>query len=235
MCIKALVAEDAVRFDDPVADYVSGPAPSLTIAALLTHTGGIWPDSTQETMWDWVNGEADRHSDVARTALPRERSDTGRHRYNNENYAILGAVIEAATGAPYAEACASRLFAPLGLQSPRRSPRYGPFLAWGGWEMSAADYALFADSAFGPAEPGAAPNAPVGCGARYGRGALYFEAEGLRITWHMGLLCFGSIDGAGAYFVQVHPGLTAAVTFEGCPGEGALADLDQALLTAMLR
>ncbi|MEM8591826.1 MAG: serine hydrolase domain-containing protein [Pseudomonadota bacterium] len=233
-CVRALVAEGAFSFGDPLADHLPGAVPGLTIAELLTHTGGVWPDTTQEKMWDWVNDAEDRHSDVTRVALPRALEPMG-YRYNNENYAILGALVEAVTGESYQEACAERVLAPLGLESPRRSPRYGPFLTWGGWEMSAAEYALFADATFAGSDPNLAPNAPAGGGAKYGLGALYFEAEGLRITWHTGLLCFGSIDGAGAYFVQVDPGFTVAVTFEGCPGEGALADLDQALLTAMLR
>lgn len=233
-CVASLVEEGALSFDDTVSAYLAGAAPELTVAALLTHAGGIWPDTTQEKMWDWVNDPEDRHSDVTDLALSRETAARG-YRYNNENYAVLGALIEAVSGEQYEAFCAARVLEPLGLESPKRSPRYGAFLPWGGWEMSARDYALFADARFAKVDPKTAPHVPAGGGAQYGLGALFFEAEGLRITWHTGLLCFGSIDGAGAYFAQVSPGMTVAVTFEGCPGEGALADLDQALLTAMLR
>lgn len=225
-CVQALASEGLLRFDDPVG--------GTDIAALLTHRSGVWPDSTQKSMWDWVNDPVNRHSDVTETALSRPLTQARAYRYNNENYAILGQVIEEATGQPYEEACAARVLAPLGLNSARRSPRYGAFLTWGGWEMSAADYARFVDATFAEA-PDALPQAPMGRGVRYGLGAMFFEAEGQRITWHTGLLCFGSIDGAGAYFVRLDPGYSVVVTFEGCGGEEALADLDQALLTAMLR
>ncbi|MEM1235799.1 MAG: serine hydrolase domain-containing protein [Pseudomonadota bacterium] len=233
-CVAQLVDDGALGFDDMVSIHLPGAAPDLTVAGLLTHAGGLWPDTTQERMWDWVNDAQNRHGDVTAVALSRGVGAPG-YRYNNENYAILGALIEAVSGGPYQDYCAARVLTPLGLDSPRRSPRYGAFLPWGGWEMSARDYALFADAQFAGVDPKAMPHVPAGGGAQYGLGAFFFEAEGLRITWHTGLLCFGSIDGAGAYFAQVSPGMTVAVTFEGCPGEGALADLDQALLTAMLR
>jgi len=234
-CIRALVATGDLSYGERVARYLPGADPALTVSDLITHSGGVWPDSTQKTMWDWVNDADDKHRDVTDMALARPLNAAGSYRYNNENYAVLGALVEQATGAPYQEECAERVLAPLDIKSARRSPRYGPFLAWGGWEMSASDYARFVEAAFSAGDPKELPNAPVGGGAQYGLGAFFFEAEGLRITWHTGLLCFGSIDGAGAYFAQVTPGVTVAVTFEGCPGEGALASLDEALLTAMLR
>ncbi|MEM9436510.1 MAG: serine hydrolase domain-containing protein [Pseudomonadota bacterium] len=235
VCVRALVSEGKLSYDTQVSEYIAGAELGLSVAHLLTHSGGLWPDETQERMWDWVNDPMDRHPDVAEAALPRKRSELGSYRYNNENYAVLGAIIEAVTGESYQQACNTRVVEPLALQSAQRSPRYGAFLPWGGWEMSARDYAIFAESSFSGVDPATAPNIAAGGGARYGLGSLYFEAEGIRITWHTGLLCFGSIDGAGAYFVQVSPGYSVAVTFEGCPGEGALAALDQALLTAMLR
>ena len=233
-CVARLVENGALGFEDMVSLHLPAAAPDLTVAALLTHAGGIWPDTTQEKMWDWVNDAENRHSDVTGIALSRSVAAPG-YRYNNENYAVLGALIEAVSGEGYEAFCTAQVLEPLGLKSPKRSPRYGAFLPWGGWAMSARDYALFADAQFASVDPKAAPHVPAGGGAQYGLGALFFEAEGLRITWHTGLLCFGSIDGAGAYFAQVSPGMTVAVTFEGCPGESALADLDQALLTAMLR
>ncbi|MEO0676876.1 MAG: serine hydrolase domain-containing protein [Pseudomonadota bacterium] len=233
-CIAALAREGRVDYDAPLPEYLENGPADLTLSALLTHTGGVWPDETQARMWDWVNDSENRHIDASGAALARAL-EAPEHRYNNENYAVLGHVVEAVAGEEYEEACTSRVLAPLGLTTAGRNGRYGAFLPWGGWEMSAADYALFADATFAEADPSEAPNAPAGRGALYGMGALSFQAEGLRFTWHTGILCFGSIDGAGAYFLQIAPGPTLAVTFEGCPGEGALAALDQALLTALLR
>ncbi|MEL7301332.1 MAG: serine hydrolase domain-containing protein [Pseudomonadota bacterium] len=233
-CIADLERAGLVSYSAALADYLPDAPEDLTVAQLLTHAGGVWPDGTQARMWDWVNDAVNRFDEATAAALARPL-ETPSYRYNNENYAVLGRVVEVVTGTGFEEACAERVFEPLALETPARNPRYGAFLPWGGWEMSAAEYALFADATFAGVDPGAFPSAPVGRGARYGMGALYFEAEGLRITWHTGLLCFGSIDGAGAYFVQVAPGPTVAVTFDGCPGEGALAALDQALLTALLR
>ncbi|MEL6914561.1 MAG: serine hydrolase domain-containing protein [Pseudomonadota bacterium] len=233
-CIAALAGEGRVAYDTALSEYIPDAPAGLTVAQLLTHGGGLWPDGTQASMWGWVNDPEDRHRAASEAALARPLESAG-YRYNNENYAVLGHLVEAVTGEDFEAACTARVFAPLALETPARSARYGAFLPWGGWEMSAEDYALFAEATFAGTDPGAFPSAPVGRGARYGMGAFFFEAEGLRITWHTGLLCFGSIDGAGAYFVQIAPGPTVAVTFDGCPGEGALAALDQALLTALLQ
>lgn len=233
-CVERLVSDRALSFDDPVGRFLPSAPAGLTVSALLTHSGGLWPDTTQDTMWDWVNDAVNRHRDVTDTVFARPNQPAGQHRYNNENYAVLGSLIEAITGESYEDACRDRVIDPLALTSARRSPRYGPFLAWGGWEMSAADYARFLDRTHAAPNQNA-PSAPLGQGVTYGLGVLQFAAEGTIITWHTGLLCFGSIDGAGAYAVKVDTRATAVVTFEGCPGEAALADLDIALLTAILR
>jgi len=238
-CVADLVADGVLGFDTRVSDYLVGPD-RLTVADLLTHSGGLRPDQTQQTMWDWVNDPVDRHADASQTALARATVRAGAYHYNNENYAVLGSLVEAVTGQPFQEVCENKVLAPLNLTSPRRSPRYGAFLSWGGWEMSAGDYARFAISRFGSDTPyGQAPvdfpSVPLGQGINYGLGVLFFEAEGQRFFWHFGLLCFGAIDGAGAYFALYGPDYGVALTFEGCPGEAALTELDQVLAAAVLR
>jgi len=233
-CLRQAVEGGHLAYDDPVADYVATDIPA-TVGQLVTHSAGLKGDSTQSLMWDWVNDPTPRHTEVAEAALANPPASSTGYRYSNDNYAAVGHLIEVATGQPYTEYCTDTVTAPLGITSPPMSPRYGGFTALGGWQMSAYDYLRLVEANLREHDPLTTPHTDVGGGARYGMGALFFQSQGQTIYWHLGLLCFGSIDGAGAYFALVGDGYGVAVTFEGCAGEDALTELDQALLTAIIR
>jgi CubicO group peptidase (beta-lactamase class C family) len=120
--VLGLRDEGALRLDDLAQDYVgelrdlwlpSADAPRPTIRNLLTMTAGFPTDDP------W----GDRQQDLAAAefaALLRGGVRLGwapgtRFEYSNLGYAVLGKVIEAATGVPYADAVRSRILAPLGL------------------------------------------------------------------------------------------------------------------------
>lgn len=99
-----------VALDDPVHDWlpaVGFPA-DVTVKDLARHTSGLATDSTPT------------HRRFAR--------DRG-FRYANENYNLLGRVIETATGIPFGQWVAERLFEPLGIKNelgPRTAPEAVP-------------------------------------------------------------------------------------------------------------
>jgi D-alanyl-D-alanine carboxypeptidase len=99
----------------------------VTIGHLLTHTSGI-PDYYAGSVWRQRSLAAQllRNEDFAFTfedILARARSlpatdipgDTTVARYSDTNFAILGRIVEQATGTSFAEALTARLLAPLSL------------------------------------------------------------------------------------------------------------------------
>lgn len=63
--------------------------------------------------------------------------------YNVANYAGLGLVIQAVTGKTYTEACSELVLAPAGVTNAYMDPNWEILSSWGGWNMSAVDYARF--------------------------------------------------------------------------------------------
>jgi CubicO group peptidase (beta-lactamase class C family) len=122
--VLALRDEGALRLDDPAEDYVgelrglrlpSADSPRPTIRQLLTMTGGFptddpWGDR-QQGLDPAVFGA------LLRGGVRLAWAPGTRFEYSNLGYAVLGRVIEAVTGAGYADAVRGRILAPLGLAS----------------------------------------------------------------------------------------------------------------------
>ena len=115
--IMRLVDAGRVAVDAPVATYLPGfrtadaGAPPITIHQLLDHTSGLSPaaadlSSAPTTLTGFVHALAD----VAPIAAPGAS-----YAYANVNYVVLGAVIEAVTGQPYADAMETLVFEPLAM------------------------------------------------------------------------------------------------------------------------
>ena len=121
--VLGLRDEGALRLDDLAQDYVaelrdlrlpSTDSPRPTIRNLLTMTAGFPTDDA------W--GDRQQSLDPAEfAALLRDGgvrlgwAPGTRFEYSNLGYALLGKVIEAVTGAAYADAVRGRILAPLGL------------------------------------------------------------------------------------------------------------------------
>jgi CubicO group peptidase (beta-lactamase class C family) len=220
LCIAALVDEGALDWDTPLSDALGAPAPEATLAELVTHTSGIAPDGTQLRMGLWLNEATPRHAHVARIVLDRrqQRGTRGSFQYNNENYALLGRIVERATGTTYAEACRARVLAPAGVEG-RLSPRFAAFAAWGGWRMTMADHARLIAHWFGPgrtigADPLAHPHAERGGDAFYGLGMNYVRlGTGLRMS-HAGAISIPFGPKTGAFVVHYPDGTVAATAYD---------------------
>lgn len=126
LAVVHLVEEGELDQAAPVTDYVpyfklaDECHQEITVGQLLAHTSGI-PDSG-DAMADWENfmpqydgGALERwvRNDLAQKGLlfvPGERWE-----YSDLAYALLGAVIGAASGQPYEEYMQEHIFAPLGM------------------------------------------------------------------------------------------------------------------------
>ena len=242
VCIDRLVRQGLVRYDTSIGEAL-GEAPrdpalaGATVGDLVTQSAGIWPDSTQEAMPRWLGSKASRNADVARTVLSRkrQRGQPGRHAYNNENYALLGRIVEKVTGKSYAAVCAG--VAPGAVLSPRS----GGFAAWGGWRMSLADYARFHAEHFGAGSsigksPGRYPDVALGGGAHYGPGVYWRASAGRFNFWHFGSYCMRGRLETTTYAVSWQGRWGVVAAYPGkCTTEAQRNALDAAFVAAVFR
>mgnify|MGYP000739781956 CR=1 FL=1 len=225
-CVADLVAEGLLAWDDPLSVHLPGAA-AVTVGAAVTHAGGIFPDGTQAQMPGWRNDPAPRWREAADQAAARPLDPRrGAFLYNNDNYALLGAVIEAVTGQPYLTACAARVLTPEGL-SAQLSPDLGAYGPFGGLAMLPEEFARFHHARYRAPEP-SAPRISLGGGAFYGLGMLSrARPDGAHNMWHHGMVCFedGVSDG-GSFVVGWGANVTVFVAYDGCASPKALAALE---------
>jgi CubicO group peptidase (beta-lactamase class C family) len=120
VAIGQLVDRGKVRFEDPVGRHLTGLTPevaAVTIDQLLTHRSGLG---------DYVrieNREAIHAATTAQdllliaTAGGLHFPPGSKQSYSNSGYAVLGAVIEAATGVTYADYIRDNVLKPAGMES----------------------------------------------------------------------------------------------------------------------
>lgn len=126
MAVMQLVEAGKIDLDAPITDYVpyfklaDERYTAITVGQLMSHRSGI-PDSG-DAMADWENfmpqydgGALERwvRNDLAEQGLlfaPGEGWE-----YSDLAYALLGSVIEAASGQPYEAYMTEHFFAPLGM------------------------------------------------------------------------------------------------------------------------
>jgi CubicO group peptidase (beta-lactamase class C family) len=118
--VMMLAEQGRLSIDAPVTEFIANLEENyeaISLRHLLTHTAGI-PNYTD------ISGYWTEHS--RRDATPEEISDYfmsvplefspgQRFQYSNSGYILLGRVIEAATGQPYAEFLRDNIFRPQGM------------------------------------------------------------------------------------------------------------------------
>lgn len=120
--IMQLYEQGAVRFDDPVQQYLPDFNPEndprraqVTIRMLLTHTSGEKDDVELKDPWGLEH--ADRAEGFRRAlTTPLEAGPGEVFHYSDINYILLGALIEKVTGETEDEYVQRQVFAPLGMQ-----------------------------------------------------------------------------------------------------------------------
>jgi len=242
-CIAHLVANSDLRFQSTMQDVFGenlialglkdSEFGNLSISDLLTQTAGIAPDSTQKAMPKWMNKAPKLHKSVSATALGRKREPAleGKFNYNNENYAILGAVIEEQTNQSYYEYCANSILAPKGVTTAKGSGKYGAYAAWGGWEMNHADFVKFVLGTFGAktrvgSAPLDFPHTEFVPNVYYGMGTFVRATETGNNFWHHGLICIGRKHQDGSFFAFWRGRLGVLVSYDKCLNQDAMIELD---------
>ncbi|MEM1189328.1 MAG: serine hydrolase domain-containing protein [Pseudomonadota bacterium] len=121
--IMQLREEGKLRLDDPVVDYLpwfkpsarAMDAPPITIEHLLTHSSGL----PREAGPHWT--ELDFPTPEAFIALTPDRvaayPPETRWKYSNYAYTLAGMIIEAVSGATWADYLQENIFAPLGMDA----------------------------------------------------------------------------------------------------------------------
>lgn len=124
-----LVERGALRWDlplgDALPDLAAGMEPAwraVTLEQLLAHRAGAPRDLLRDPLWRTLFLDATtplpelrRQVVTTVTARPPESAAGERFAYSNVGYAIAGAAIERAGGAPYEQLLRAELFEPLGL------------------------------------------------------------------------------------------------------------------------
>ncbi len=116
--ILRLVEAGALRLDDRVGDHVPGLHPdaaAATLAQVLSHSAGLIRDGRDAGYFIDRTPNPDRAQIVAELARPPVLPASQRFKYSNYGFALLGLVIEAATGEPYADWIAREVVARTGL------------------------------------------------------------------------------------------------------------------------
>lgn len=114
--ILALEEEGLVSVDDPLAGYFPDAPPDkagITVHQLLTHTSGLLRSAVRLG----VDADTDRDAFVDAVLSSELLYPPGeRFEYSDTGYDLLAALVEVATGQPYAEALQRRVFAPAGMR-----------------------------------------------------------------------------------------------------------------------
>jgi CubicO group peptidase (beta-lactamase class C family) len=159
VCVATLITDGKLRLDDKVGRLHLKQRPAdprvndIRIEDLLTHRSG-WPKRFDG------NGFAPGLVQLLRTrssgsvtadmlmpgifAQPLSWLPGEHYEYSNLNYLLLGQVIEAVTGEPYAQGCANRVLTRAGISRPQLDPVWGGLAqAAGGWSLSGPEYLAF--------------------------------------------------------------------------------------------
>ena len=122
--ILLLEGDGRLRLDDRLGDHLPAyPAPGrdVTLRQLLQHTAGI-PNYTALPNFYQRFAREDRTPEglfALFADLPLDFAPGTDFRYSNSGYSLLGAVIEARSGMPYADFVRERIFKPLGMADSR--------------------------------------------------------------------------------------------------------------------
>ncbi|MCX7566480.1 serine hydrolase [Sulfitobacter sp. F26169L] len=160
MCLNGLLAQSTHGWSTPLSDLGEvweniGMAPhpelaKLPLSVLATHTSGLPKNiDADETAGERRNLYT--QINFAREALrdPRHQSDKRTHSYSNVNFPLLGQIIECMTGEACSDVCYRTTMAPAGAADASMWATAG----FGGWIVSAQDYARFVMHWHHPSRP----------------------------------------------------------------------------------
>jgi D-alanyl-D-alanine carboxypeptidase len=117
-----LAADGRISLDDPVAKHLPfmGKLKTVSLLELLHQTAGLHSDEESPFCLPGPEGpktQVKLAEEIASQAKPFDFEPGTAWLYSNANYIVLGAVVEAVAGKPFAEAMPALVFDPLGLTS----------------------------------------------------------------------------------------------------------------------
>lgn len=216
---------------------------AITIEQLITHSTGVRTNhmSRQARQITKYNDEQKywQLSNILKQQ-PILHSDKSFY-YANANYLILGLVIEKLTNNNYEKYCIDNVLTPLNITTAKLSPKWRILSAFGGWEISAADYLLFADTYFNDewrsTLKAAAKFKPIKSGSfKYGLGVLMRKTKQGTNYWHNGEIIWKSIvqnARFASYVAAYNNDFTVSLNYAKVVDADRSAELDEALYHAI--
>ena len=175
---------------------------------------------------------------VARAALrePAHLSADRSHSYSNVNFALLGQIIEGITGQPYGDHCFETVMRPAGATSAQVGGRMWAYAGFGGWSVSATEYARFLMHWFAPDRLWMQnPNAfPLDRNSGAGLGVFNRRVDGHHMLNHSGLWRSKTPERqSGALFVVSDTGAVFVANWQGALPPDAYSDLRESITAAL--
>ena len=275
-CVAQLIDSGKLKFEERMAELLKPifakaglPADSrfavITVAHLLSNRSGLSEDGGDNmTVGQGLLRHLQTYSAREKRSaeliarLPTIKLDFApgeRYHYHNANWLALGLIVEAVTSRPYEEYCYETVLQPLGVSKTGLNPDWMVMAGYGGWKISAQEYAKFAASVVATIRKrngaawawmqqredkrmsayDAAPNAAY---YAFGMNLRTLQDGGIN-AYHSGSWSFkasgvrdGELHGSfGSYFVAYANGITYVANYEGVPK--VVNTLDRALGAAM--
>jgi CubicO group peptidase (beta-lactamase class C family) len=117
--IMRLRERKQLKLDDPVGTYVKDLHPDVgttTLTQLLSHSAGLMRDGYDSGQFTDTRSYLTADELRAELALPPAIDPNTRFKYSNHGYGLLGLVIEAIAGEPYADFIQREVIEPVGLR-----------------------------------------------------------------------------------------------------------------------
>ena len=247
MCLNTLLAQSPYSWDIPLSDLASvwqelntAPHPEiakLPLSAFVTHTSGLPKNiDADETAGEGRNLYTQIH--FARSALrdPEHLKPQRKHFYSNVNYAILGQIIEGMSGNSYDDTCYDTTMAPAGAQGAQVGGRMWATAGFGGWSVSASDYARFVMHWHSPERPWTADPTAFAYDRKSGAGlGVFHRHEDDRHTMNHSGLWRSKIPArrAGAMFITSDTGAVFVANWQDNLKSAAYNDLRKSITAAL--
>ncbi|WP_246235051.1 serine hydrolase domain-containing protein, partial [Streptomyces boluensis] len=131
--VMRLRDEGVLDFADPLAKHLPGTGTStgtgsradvgeVTVGQLLAHTGGLAAEAPSP-WWERTPGTVRPELADVLGEEPFRHPVGRRHHYSNPGYTLLGSLVEALRGAPWADVLRDEVLEPLGLHRTSAQPQ----------------------------------------------------------------------------------------------------------------
>ncbi len=121
VCILMLMEQGKLSLQDEITRFLPDyptQAHTITIEHLLTHTSGIKSYTEMPEFMKFMRTDMTLDELTALFKFqPMDFAPGTRFNYNNSAYVLLGAIVEKASGMPYAEFLKKNIFEPLGMKN----------------------------------------------------------------------------------------------------------------------